>query len=178
MVSIEKVEINPKALQKLGYGVYVIGSRMGDRLNAQIANTLFQITSQPPTVAVSINKNNLTHEFIKASRVFTASVLCQETPLSFIGRLGFRSGRDVNKLEGLDYRIGKTKAPVVLENAVSYFEAHVVKEVDVGTHTLFIGEIVAGEVLNDKTCMTYEHYHQIKGGSPIRCAGKASPAGR
>ena len=56
--------------------MYVIGSRKGDKLNGQIANTVFQITSEPPTFAVSINKNNLTHEFIKESKVFAASVLC------------------------------------------------------------------------------------------------------
>ena len=95
--------MNVKALHKLSYGLYVIGSRKGDRLNGQIANTVFQITSEPPTVAVSINKNNLTHQFIKESKVFTASVLCQSTPLSFIGHFGFKSGRDMDKLEGINY---------------------------------------------------------------------------
>jgi flavin reductase (DIM6/NTAB) family NADH-FMN oxidoreductase RutF len=52
--------MNPKALFKLGYGLYVVTSRKGERLNGQIANTVFQITSEPPTVAVSINKKNLT----------------------------------------------------------------------------------------------------------------------
>ena len=59
--------MNPKALQKLGYGVYVVSSRKGDKLNGQIANTVFQITSEPPIIAVSINKKNLTHEFIRES---------------------------------------------------------------------------------------------------------------
>jgi flavin reductase (DIM6/NTAB) family NADH-FMN oxidoreductase RutF len=90
--------MNIKALFKLGYGVYVVTSKKGDRFNGQIANTVFQVTSEPPAVAVSINKSNLTHEFIKESRVFTASVLCEETPLTFIGRFGFKSGRDTDKL--------------------------------------------------------------------------------
>ncbi len=162
--------MNPKALQKLGYGMYVIASRKGDRLNGQIANTVFQITSEPPTVAVSINKNNLTHEFIKESRVFSASVLCQSTPLSFIGRFGFKSGRDTNKLEGVNYRIGETKAPVITDYAVSYLEARVIREVDVGTHTIFIGEVVAGEILMEEACMTYEYYHQVKRGVTPKAA--------
>ena len=57
--------MNPKALYKLGCGLYVVFSRRGNKFNGQIANTVFQITSEPPTIAVSINKNNLTHEFIK-----------------------------------------------------------------------------------------------------------------
>ena len=64
-----------QALYKIGYGVYIVCSRKGDRINGQIANTFFQITSEPPTVAVSINKKNLTHEFITESKVFTASIL-------------------------------------------------------------------------------------------------------
>ena len=67
--------MNPKALYKLSYGLYVVCSRKGGKLNGQIANTVFQITSEPPTIAVSINKTNLTHEFIKESRVFVASIL-------------------------------------------------------------------------------------------------------
>lgn len=162
--------MNPKALYKLGYGVYIIGSKKGDRLNAQIANTVFQITSEPPTIAVSINKNNLTHEFINESKVFTASVLCQDTPLSFIGRFGFKSGKDTNKLEGINYIIGETTAPVIMDNTVSYLEAKVVKQMDVGTHTIFIGEVVAGDVISEKTCMTYEYYQQVKRGTTPKTA--------
>ncbi len=162
--------MNPKALRKLGYGMYVIGSRKGDRRNGQIANTVFQITSEPPTIAVSINKNNLTHTFIKESKVFTASVLCQDTSLSFIGHFGFKSGRDIDKLEGINYKIGETLAPVVIDNAVAYLEAKVIKEVDVGTHTIFVGEVVGADVITEDTCMTYNYYHQVKRGTTPKTA--------
>ena len=164
MVVIEVDAMNTKALWDLTYGAYVIGSGRADKLNAQIANTLFQITSEPSIVAVSINKSNFTHDFIRESKVFTASVLAQDTPLTFIGRFGFKSGRDINKLEGVGYKLGETKAPVILENAISYLEVKVDKEVDVGTHTIFIGEVVAAEVLNEKACMTYAYYRQVKRG--------------
>jgi flavin reductase (DIM6/NTAB) family NADH-FMN oxidoreductase RutF/rubredoxin len=159
-----------KALYKIGYGVYVVCSKKGDRFNGQIANTLFQVTSEPPTVAVSINKKNLTYEFIKESKIFTASVLCQETPLSFIGRFGFKSGREINKLEGVEYKIGVTGSPVVLENAVSYVEAKVIHELDAGTHTIFVGEVVGADVVNNKTTMTYEYYQQVKRGTTPKTA--------
>ena len=162
--------MNTKALHKLGYGLYVVTSRKGEKLNGQIANTVFQITSEPPTIAVSINKNNLTHQFIKESGVFAASALCQRTPLSFIGRFGFKSGRDIDKLEGIDYKIGATQAPVIIENAVAYLEAKVIREVDVGTHTIFIGELVDADVLTDEECMTYEYYHKVKRGTTPKTA--------
>jgi len=156
--------MNPKALHKLSYGLYVVTSRKGDRLNGQIANTVFQVTSEPPTIAISINKSNLTWAFIKESRVFAVSVLCQDTPISFIGHFGFKSGRDVDKLEGINYRMGQTEAPVVIDNAISYLEAKVIYEMDIGTHTIFIGKIIDSDVLNERVCMTYDYYHQVKRG--------------
>ena len=162
--------MNAKALHKLGYGVYVVTSKKGDKFNGQIANTVFQVTAEPPKVAVSINRENLTWEFIKESKVFAASVLCQDTPLTFIGRFGFKSGRDTDKFEGINYKIGETGAPVVLDNAVSYLEVRVNQEVDVGTHTIFVGEVVNADVVSDEVCLTYEHYHQIKGGKTPKAA--------
>jgi flavin reductase (DIM6/NTAB) family NADH-FMN oxidoreductase RutF len=162
--------LNSKALYKIGYGLYVVTSRKGDKINGQIANTVFQITSEPPTVAVSINKKNLTWEYIKDSEVFAVSVICQDAPLSFIGQFGFKSGRDIDKLSVTNYKIGQTGAPLILDNTASYLEAKVTNEMDVGTHTVFIGEIVDGDVFNEKPCMTYDYYHQVKRGTTPKTA--------
>ena len=164
--------MNLETLHKIGYGLYVVGSRKGDKLNGQMANTVFQVTSIPPTIATSISKTNLTHEFIQASKVFTVSVLSKETPLSFIGRFGFKSGRDMNKLDGVNYKIGITQAPVVMDNALAYMEAKVINEVDVGTHTIFIAELVAAEIVSEKKeePMTYAYYHEVKRGTLPKAA--------
>ena len=162
--------MDAKVLHKLSYGMYLIGSRKGDKLNGQVANTVFQITSEPPTVAVSINKGNLTHEFIKESRAFSASVLCQSAPLSFIGHFGFKSGRDIDKLKDIDYKIGENQAPIIIDHAVAYLEARVIQEVDVGTHTIFIGEVINSEIITNEECMTYNYYHQVKQGTTPKTA--------
>ncbi len=162
--------MNTRALHKLSYGIYVVTSTKDGRLNGQIANTVIQVTAEPPTIAVSINRNNLTWEFIKSSRVFAVSALCEDTPLIFIGRFGFHTGRETDKFEGVEYRIGQTGAPIVLDNAVAFMEARVTQEMDVGTHTIFIGQLVDADIINDKTCLTYEHYHQIKGGKTPKAA--------
>jgi flavin reductase (DIM6/NTAB) family NADH-FMN oxidoreductase RutF/rubredoxin len=162
--------VNVKALHKIGYGLYIVCSRKGNRLNGQMANTVFQITSEPPTIAVSINKSNLTHEFIEQSKVFTASILSQDTPLSFIGHFGFKSGRDIDKLKGINYRTGETQAPVVTDHTLAYLEARVIQEVDAGTHTIFIGELVGAEVTKEGEPMTYAYYHQVKRGTTPKTA--------
>jgi len=162
--------MNPKALYKLGYGLYVVSSKRREGFNGQIANTVFQVTSEPPTIAVSINKNNLTHEFITESKVLAVSILSQDTPLSFIGHFGFKSGRDINKLEGINYRIGETGAPVVIDHALAYLESRVFQALDVGTHTIFIGELVEADILKEGEPMTYAYYHQVKRGTTPKTA--------
>ena len=157
--------MNAKALHKLSYGLYVVSSRKGDKFNGQISNTVIQITSEPPTIAVSINKQNLTHEFITESKAFTVSILYQDTPLSFIGHFGFKSGRDIDKFEGVNFKIGETQAPVVIDNALAYLEAKVIQELSMGSHTIFIGELVAADVLREGEPMTYAYYHQVKSGT-------------
>lgn len=159
-----------KALQKLGYGMYIVGSHKDGRLNGQISNTVFQVTSEPPTVAVSINRNNFTHELITASGVFSVSILCEAAPLPYIGSFGFKSGRDTNKLEEVNYKIGQTGSPIFLDHTTGYIEAELVDHLDVGTHTIFVGKVVAAEVLTEDVCMTYDYYHQIKKGTTPKAA--------
>jgi len=105
-----------KALYNISYGIYIVSSKKEDRINGQIANTVFQTTSEPATIAVCINKENLTHEFIVKSKVFAVSVLEQETNMKFIGRFGFKSGRDEDKFKGVNYKIGVTGSPIIMDN--------------------------------------------------------------
>ncbi|KNZ69687.1 flavin reductase domain-containing FMN-binding protein [Thermincola ferriacetica] len=170
--------MDTRAFFKLSYGMYIVCSRKGDKLNGQVANTVFQISTEPLTMAVSINKNNLTHEYIRASKVFTVSVLPIDAPMNFIGNFGFRSGREADKLEGIRYKQGQTGVPVELENTIAYFEAEVIDSIDIATHTVFIGEVVNAETVKDGIPMTYANYHEIKSGKkPQDFGGKVEAAG-
>lgn len=148
----------------INYGMYIISSVNGDRLNGQIANTVFQVTADPPQLAVAINVKNLTHEYIKKSRVFTVSVLDKQAPMTLIGLFGFKSGKDVDKFKEIKYRTGITKAPVVLEHTTGYFECELVSSQQVGTHTLFIGRVIEAQKLSEGEPMTYGYYHEVKKG--------------
>jgi flavin reductase (DIM6/NTAB) family NADH-FMN oxidoreductase RutF/rubredoxin len=162
--------MDTSALYKLSYGVYIVGSRKGDKINAQIANSVMQISSDPASVAVSINKKNLTHEYIKESKVFSVSILTETAPLAFIGNFGFKSGRDTDKFQNVKFKAGQTGAPLVLENTNAVMEAEVVADVDAGTHTIFIGKIVNSETLNSNPVMTYAYYHEVKKGTTPKTA--------
>jgi flavin reductase (DIM6/NTAB) family NADH-FMN oxidoreductase RutF/rubredoxin len=153
-----------KALHKISYGLYIVCSKNNEKKNGQIANSIFQVSSQPPTIAISINKQNYTHELITKSRVFTISILSEETPMKFIGTFGFKCGREIDKFEGINYKLGKTNTPLVTDYSIANIEAKVINKIDVKTHTIFIAEIIDAEILSNEKPMTYEYYHKIKGG--------------
>lgn len=163
-------QLNRTAFFKLSYGMYVITSFVGDKLNGQIANTVFQVSSEPPRIAVSINKTNLTHEYISKSRVFAVSVLDEPTPMVFIGLFGFKSGRDVDKLSQVGHKKGATGCPLVTDNALAVLEARVTGTADAGTHTIFIADVVAAEVLREGSPLTYAFYHASKKGKAPKTA--------
>lgn len=162
--------MNLETLHKVSYGIYIVSSKMDGKFNGQIVNTVFQITSEPPTIAVSINKQNLTHQYIGNCNAFTVSILSKNTPLKFIGLFGFKSGRDVDKFENINYKIGKTGIPIVTDNTIGYLEAEVINRLDAGTHTVFTGKVADAEILKDGEPMTYAYYHEIKGGTSPKTA--------
>ncbi len=158
-----------KAFYKLSYGMYVVCSFKGSKLNGQIANTVFQVANEPPKLAVSLNKMNLTCELVRDSGVFSVSVLSKDTPLKFIGHFGFKSGREIDKFGGVDFKyiMGKSGVPIVIENSLSYFEVEVESETDVGSHLLFVGKVLEAEAIREGEPMTYAYYHEVKrGGIP------------
>jgi len=159
--------IDRKVFRDLSYGLYIVTSRDEGRLNGQIVNTVIQVTSDPPRVAVIINKKNLTHEYILKSKVFGVSVLEESAPMTFFGPFGFRSGRDMDKLAKVHFKKGITGCPLVMEHALSLLEAEVIEQVDLGTHTVFVGNVVNTEVLKPGRALTYRYYlEELKGKSP------------
>jgi flavin reductase (DIM6/NTAB) family NADH-FMN oxidoreductase RutF/rubredoxin len=164
-----------KTLNKVSYGVYIVSSTKDGKFNGQIANTVFQISAEPPAIAVCINKQNLTYDFIQTSKAFTVSILSQEAPMTFIGKFGFKSGRNIDKFIDTNYKIGITKAPIVLDYTIGYLEAELINKMDAGTHTLFVGKIVNAEMINEQEPLTYAYYHDIKKGKSPKSAPTYMP---
>jgi flavin reductase (DIM6/NTAB) family NADH-FMN oxidoreductase RutF len=157
--------MDPNALHNLSYGMYIVSASSSGKPNGQIANTVFQITSEPVTVAISINKKNLTHELIEESCVFSVSILDESTPLPFIGKFGFRSGRTEDKFKGTKFDVLKSGCPVVLDHTIAYIEAKVIGKLDCSTHTLFLGEMTDSKIVAKGKPMTYSYYHEVKRGT-------------
>lgn len=153
--------MNLDILFNISYGLYVVSSVKDDEINAQLANTVFQVTSKPTTIAISISKQNFTHQFIEDSKVFSVSIISEKWTLMEIGKFGFRSGRDFDKFADCNYKIGKNGAPIILSDTVGYFECKVVSSFDAGSHTIFLGEVIEAENIIDLNPMTYDYYYKI-----------------
>jgi flavin reductase (DIM6/NTAB) family NADH-FMN oxidoreductase RutF len=168
--TITNSQVDLTALFGLSYGLYVVTSHHDDKLNGQIANACMQVTAEPPRIAVAIAKANLTHKYISKSGDFAISILDQSTPMKLIGLFGFKSGRDVDKLSMCKYKKGVTGCPLVTDYVLSVIEAQVMDQCDVGTHTIFVGDVVSAEILRSGKPMTYAYYHQVKKGKASKNA--------
>jgi flavin reductase (DIM6/NTAB) family NADH-FMN oxidoreductase RutF/rubredoxin len=158
--------INFQALFKISYGLYIVCSGDKTRGNGYISNTVFQVTAEPPGFAVCCSKNNYTSGIIQKYGAFSVSVLAQSASSEIFGKFGYKSGRDFDKMAGTSLKYGETGVPIVLDESIAYFECRVIQTLDVGTHLLFIGELLNAESVDDSIePLTYSYYRQVKKGS-------------
>lgn len=150
------------ALDTVSYGLYIVTSIKDGKINGQTVNSVFQLTSTPPQIAVCINKRNLTHEYISASGVLAVSVLSQEQ-VDTVKKFGYQSGRNVDKFADVKYIPGLNGCPILVD-CLSYLEAEVVpdKVVDVGTHTMFVAKVTSGRLVEKRKPLTYALYREKK----------------
>ncbi len=158
------------AIFKVTYGIYVVTASHQGRSNAFLANTLCQVNSEPPSFQVIVSKKNFTHDLIRDSGLFVASVITEDAPLSFVGGFGFKSGRDTDKLSGVKTMPGPDGVPVVTDFAAAWLACRVFQTVDAGTHTIFIGNLADCETLSDARPMTYAYYREVKKGTTAKNA--------
>ncbi|MBO5120683.1 MAG: flavin reductase [Bacilli bacterium] len=158
--------IDNNVFRDISYGMYLVTTKNEDFSSGCIINTLIQITSQNPLIAISLNKNNATHDEIVKSKRFAVSVLSEETNQEVIKTFGYFSSKEINKFEKVKYE-EKNNLPVVLEDISSYLICNVVNIIDCETHDLFIGRVEVTNKVSDKIPMTYKYYHENrKGTSP------------
>ena len=145
------------AIFKLTYGLFVLSAKDGDKDNGCIINTALQVTDSPLQLSITLNKANYTHDMIKNTGKFNLSVLSQEAPFSIFQHFGMQSGKDVNKFDGEVLRTSNGIA-YVEEATNAVLSVDVNKTVDVGTHTIFIGEVTEEKILSDVPSASYQYY--------------------
>ena len=142
----------------ISYGVFLLGTKAGGKINACITNTCFQAATSPARLAISCINKNLTCQMIKDSKVFSLSVLDTSCSFETIKRFGYQSGRDVNKFDGITWSQDANGCPYITNEVCSVFECKVVSQQDLGSHTLFIAEVTDAKVISSNPPLTYADY--------------------
>lgn len=149
------------ALNKIGYGLYILTTNADGVDNGCIINTVMQVANNPTRLVLSVNNDNYTCELLKKSGVFNISVLKEETPFYVFEHFGFVSGREKNKFEKNDNLFrSENGAYVVPKYANAYISGKVINSTDMGSHTLFVAEMTFGYVFSDDPSITYDYYHK------------------
>lgn len=160
--------MEPNILRTLSYGMYAVGVKGEKGPSACIVNTVMQVTNTAPLmITLSMSRDNYSCECIKKHKLFTVSVLSEDTSGAVVGALGFTSGRNGGKLSNIRHKVLREGVPVIKENTCCWFLCRMVDSMESTTHTLFLAEIIAGSEKAMRTPMTYEYYRRvIKGGVP------------
>lgn len=151
-------ELDPKALFKIGYGLYVVTCNDGKKDNGLIVNTVSQLTDTPLRVAVNINKLNYSHDVIKKTGILNVNCLNIEAPFSVFQQFGFVSGRDKDKFEGNEVLRSENGLRVLTNHINAFISLKVDQYVDLGTHGMFICSVTESKTINNIDTMTYTYY--------------------
>lgn len=148
-----------KALYKLTYGLFLLTARDGSKDNGCIINTAIQVANNPTRISIAVQKGNLTHDMIINSGRFNISSITTSANFELFKRFGMQSGRDVDKFDGFADVNRSENGLLYLTNASNmYMAATVLQTLDLGSHTLFIGELVDAVVLSETDSCTYDYY--------------------
>ena len=156
--------MDKNVIRSLSYGMYVIGAK-DDKNVGCVVNTVVQITSNPITIAVSINHDNYTNEVIKKTNKFSVSILDEKINPEIIGTFGYKSSRDIDKYENVEYELYEDLP--ILKDTCGNMICEVINTLETETHTIFLASVTNMINYQDKTPMTYRYYHEVlKGKSP------------
>lgn len=150
--------MDSKAMYKLTYGLFVLTSKRDGRDNGCIVNTAGQVTTSPNRISITVNKKNLTHDFIRDSGEFNISILSEKAEFETFKHWGMQSGRDTDKMVSVEFERSTNGIAYITNGANAFISAKVVQSVDLGSHTLFIADVTDGAVLSEDESATYSFY--------------------
>ncbi len=148
------------ALFNIGYGLYVVTSNDGKKDNGLIVNTVSQVTSSPNRIAVCLNKQNYSHHVIKQTGIMNVNCLSVDAPFDVFETFGFKSGRSVDKFDGMTPLHSDNGLAFLPKFINSFLSLKVEQYIDMDTHGMFICSVTEARVLSDKETMSYTYYQE------------------
>ena len=144
------------------YGLYVVTSRVDEHDNGCISNTLQQVTALPNQVSLCLNKDGFTCEMIRKSGLFTASIIDEDADFELFKHFGFQSGRDVDKFK--DFKECRRVADgtlAITRGCNTFISCKVTRTIDLGSHYMFIGDVMETGILSKVPSATYSFYQEF-----------------
>lgn len=152
--NIANHEVADKLANSVYKSLWIMTSHRGDVLTgSMVVSALSLFRSNPVKFVVCVTKHDYTHDVVLASRVFALHAL-REDQIDLAARFAYQSTRDVNKFDGIDYKIGHTGCPVLLD-CLGYMEFELMGEIDTPTHTVVVGEIRNAEAFVPEESIHY-----------------------
>lgn len=165
------MSIDSTALFSMTSGLYVVSAQADDMRASCVINTALQVTSKPLQLLVAVNKENTTAGVIQHAGAFAVTAIDQTADMLYMGNFGFRTSANYNKFEKYQTEVTEQGTPYCPEHACAVFDCKLVNTVDVGTHYLFIGEVIEAQKLSSEPPLTYEYYHHtLKGKTPPKAS--------
>lgn len=159
------------AFFSMSYGLYVVSAEADGQRAGCVINTATQVTAEPPRIMVAVHKDNVTTGVIARAGAFTVTAIDKTADMPYIGNFGFRTSANFDKFDKYGCETSAVGSPYSPEHACALFACRVVETVDVGTHLLFIGDVVDARRLSDEEPLTYGYYHAtLKGKTPPKAS--------
>lgn len=161
--------MNLSVLYNINYGMYILGVSDKDKPTGCVVNSVIQITSENPIIAVSINKKNYSYEVLKHTSKFSISILSEDADPKLISRFGFYSGRDVEKFSGFPYELSDG-VPIITEKSCGSLICQVLSIDEMETHAVVFARLIDTVAGPNKNPMSYSFYHKVLKGTTSKYA--------
>lgn len=141
-------ELLNRVTWKIPNALVLVGSRAGDERNGMTTTWVTQLSMEPVLIGVGVDNSAVTHRLITEGGSFTVNLWSAEDTKVFV-KFSKPAQDDGATLNGRPVRAGTTGAPI-FEEALAWMDCAVRQSVDLGTHTLFVGEIVDAGINDDE----------------------------
>ena len=147
--------------QNLASGMYLLTTREEGQTYGCLINSAMEVSRKPGRIAVCLVNTNLTCEVLLRTGVFNLSVITEDAPHELFRQFGRKTGRKTDKFTNCPWLAEADNGiPCLKEHSNGYLSARVTQRLDLGDHTLFIGEITRDRVLNGLPTCTFAHFMQ------------------
>jgi len=128
-------------MRSMAASVAIIATNQDGRYHGMTATAMCSVSATPATLLIVINRSTRSHPIISATKYFTVNILAEHQQA-----IGKRfASRHINPFDGIEHRVG-FNGSLIISEAAAYIECTTVAEIDVGTHTIFVGNIIGGDV--------------------------------